>query len=59
MLDLVEKGIITNVHKKMDPGLLTVGFAYGTRRLYDFLDNNPSEKRGGEGRRGGGDSAPV
>lgn len=42
MLELVERGVITNQNKKLDPGLLTVGFAYGSKRLYDFLNDNPS-----------------
>lgn len=41
LIDLVEKGIITNEHKRTHPGRIVSGFAYGTRRLYDFVDDNP------------------
>ncbi|MBK8100146.1 MAG: acetyl-CoA hydrolase/transferase family protein [Planctomycetes bacterium] len=41
VLDLVELGVITNTRKKVHPGKLVAGFAVGTRRLYDFLHDNP------------------
>jgi acyl-CoA hydrolase len=40
IIDLVEKGIINNRHKAIHPGLLVSSFAMGSRRLYDFMDNN-------------------
>jgi acetyl-CoA hydrolase len=39
--DLIEKGVITNEKKTLHPGKVILGFVLGTRRLYDFVDNNP------------------
>ncbi len=41
LLDLVEKGIITNEKKSIHKGKSVATFALGTKRLYDFIDNNP------------------
>lgn len=41
IIDLVEKGIITGEAKKIHPGEIVAGFAVGSRRLYDFMDDNP------------------
>ncbi|HMA48008.1 MAG TPA: acetyl-CoA hydrolase/transferase C-terminal domain-containing protein [Frankiaceae bacterium] len=41
VVDLVEKGVITGEAKRVHPGKIVAGFALGTRRLYDFLDDNP------------------
>jgi 4-hydroxybutyrate CoA-transferase len=41
VVDLVEKGVITGEMKRVHPGKIVAGFAHGTRRLYDFLDDNP------------------
>jgi 4-hydroxybutyrate CoA-transferase len=41
IVDLVEKGVITGELKRVHPGKIVGGFALGTRRLYDFLDDNP------------------
>ncbi len=40
-IDLVEKGVITNEMKTLHPGKIVAGFVLGTKRLYDFIDNNP------------------
>ncbi|WP_187263827.1 acetyl-CoA hydrolase/transferase family protein [Pontibacter beigongshangensis] len=40
VIDLVEKGIITNQHKKYYRGKIVTGFVIGTRKLYDFVDDN-------------------
>jgi acyl-CoA hydrolase len=42
VIDLVEQGVATGVHKVRRPGKLVGTFALGTRRLYDFLDGNPA-----------------
>ena len=42
IVDLVEKGVITGEAKRVDAGKIVAGFALGTRRLYDFLDDNPA-----------------
>jgi 4-hydroxybutyrate CoA-transferase len=41
VVDLVEKGVITGEAKRSHPGKIVAAFAAGTRRLYDFLDDNP------------------
>ncbi len=42
ILPLVECGVITNQHKKKYKGKIVTGFLLGTRKLYDFVDDNPS-----------------
>jgi len=42
LIDLIEKGIVTNRYKKIHPNKTVSGFALGTRRLYDFVDDNPA-----------------
>ena len=41
ILPLVDKGVINGAKKKKHPGKLTAAFAVGTRKLYDFMDDNP------------------
>jgi acyl-CoA hydrolase len=41
VIDLVERGFITNEEKKLYKNLMIVGFCMGTKRLYDFIDDNP------------------
>ncbi len=41
IVDLVEKGIVNGSKKKVNPYKIISGFAMGTRRLYDFMDDNP------------------
>lgn len=41
VVDLVECGAITNAKKTVQTGKIVGGFVLGTRRLYDFLDDNP------------------
>lgn len=41
VVDLYEKGVINNKHKKIHPNRGVSAFALGTRKLYDFLDDNP------------------
>lgn len=38
---MVEKGVITCRRKTFHPGKIVSGFAFGTKALYDFVDNNP------------------
>lgn len=42
IINLVDSGVITNEHKKIHPGAIVSSFALGSRRLYDFMDNNLS-----------------
>ena len=37
----METGVITNNKKNFHPGKIIVTFLMGTKRLYDFIDNNP------------------
>lgn len=41
VIDLVEKGVINGSRKKIHNGKLVASFVIGSRRLYDFVDNNP------------------
>jgi acetyl-CoA hydrolase len=41
VMHLVQKGVITNEKKTLHPGKIVAGFLLGTRRLYDFVDDNP------------------
>lgn len=41
MIPLVEKGIITNSQKTLHRGKIVASFVMGSRKLYDFIDNNP------------------
>jgi acetyl-CoA hydrolase len=41
VIDLVNAGIITNARKTLHPGKITAGFVIGTRRLYEFIHDNP------------------
>jgi 4-hydroxybutyrate CoA-transferase len=38
---LVERGVIDGERKSLHPGKIIAGFMLGTRRLYDFADDNP------------------
>ncbi len=40
VVDLVECGAVTGLMKKTNRGHVVTTFALGTRRLYDFVDNN-------------------
>jgi 4-hydroxybutyrate CoA-transferase len=41
VVDLVEAGVITGVRKTVNAGKIVVAFLNGSRRLYDFADDNP------------------
>ena len=41
VIDLVDAGVITNARKALHPGKITAGFVIGTRRLYEFIHDNP------------------
>jgi acyl-CoA hydrolase len=41
VIDLIEAGVITGERKNFKPRKVILGFALGTKRLFDFLDNNP------------------
>lgn len=41
VIDLIERGVITNECKKVIPYKTVTGFVMGSRRVYDFIDDNP------------------
>jgi len=42
VVDLVEAGVITNSRKRVHPGRIVTSFITGTRRLFDFVHDNPT-----------------
>ncbi|MCI2062692.1 MAG: 4-hydroxybutyrate CoA-transferase [Eubacteriaceae bacterium] len=42
VVDLVEAGVITNKKKTLKPGKMISTFLMGTKKLYDFVNNNPN-----------------
>ena len=42
VIDLVEKGVITGRRKTLLPGKIVTSFVMGTRRLYDWVNENPA-----------------
>ncbi|TCC93081.1 acetyl-CoA hydrolase/transferase family protein [Pedobacter hiemivivus] len=42
IIDLIHKGVINNSLKKLNRGRSVTSFITGTRKLYDFVDDNPS-----------------
>ena len=42
IMDLVEAGVVTGVHKRIRRNKVVTTFALGSRRLYDFMDQNAS-----------------
>lgn len=42
IIPLVEKGVINGKFKKTHPGSIVSSFAIGSKKLYDFMDNNLS-----------------
>jgi acyl-CoA hydrolase len=42
LVDLAEAGVLTNARKEIDRGVSINGALIGTRRLYDWANNNPA-----------------
>ena len=42
IIPLIENGVITNRYKKKHPGRTVTGFCTGSRKLYDYVNDNPS-----------------
>lgn len=42
VLDLIESGVINGSEKAVDKGKVVATFMLGTKRLYDYVNNNPS-----------------
>jgi acyl-CoA hydrolase len=41
VVDLIEAGVINNARKSLHPGKAVTGFALGSQRLFDFINDNP------------------
>jgi acetyl-CoA hydrolase len=41
VIEMVESGVITNARKTLHPGKISAGFMLGTRRLYQWVHDNP------------------
>ena len=41
VIDLVDAGVLTSARKSIHPGKIIAGFIIGTKRLYDWVDDNP------------------
>jgi acetyl-CoA hydrolase len=41
LIDLFEAGVVTNEKKSLHRGKIVASFVIGTRRAFDFVDNNP------------------
>ncbi len=42
IVELVEKGVVTGESKRVHPGKIVAGFALGSKKLYEFMDDNPA-----------------
>lgn len=42
IIDLVEAGVVTGKRKTLDNSKIVAAFCMGSRRLYDYIDNNPA-----------------
>lgn len=42
IVELVERGVINGSRKTTDRGKVVASFVVGSRKVYDFIDNNPS-----------------
>jgi acyl-CoA hydrolase len=41
LIPLLQAGVITNKHKKVHPNRTVTSFVSGSRKVYDFVDENP------------------
>ncbi|MEE8121820.1 MAG: acetyl-CoA hydrolase/transferase C-terminal domain-containing protein [Anaerolineales bacterium] len=41
VIKLIESGVLTNEKKTLHPGKIIAGFILGSKKLYDFVDDNP------------------
>lgn len=41
VMELIESGVITGSRKTLHPGKVICTFIFGTKKLYEFVDNNP------------------
>ena len=40
VMELVQKGVITNLAKTLHPGKIVAGFCFGSQKLYQFVNDN-------------------
>ncbi len=41
LIELIEEGVVNGEKKTLHPGKIIAGFVLGTKRAYNFIDNNP------------------
>ena len=41
IIELVESGVVTGARKTTDRGKIVTSFCMGTKKIYDYVDNNP------------------
>jgi len=41
VLPLIKKGVINGKNKRKHPGMIVASFVVGSKKLYDFIDDNP------------------
>jgi 4-hydroxybutyrate CoA-transferase len=41
VIPLIEAGVITGARKSFNPRKIVLGFVLGTKKMFDFVDNNP------------------
>ncbi len=41
IIELIEAGVVTGARKSLDRGKIVASFCMGSRKLYDFIDDNP------------------
>lgn len=42
LIDLYNRGVLTGAYKKKHPGKIVSSFVIGSKKIYDFIDDNPS-----------------
>lgn len=42
VIEMIESGVITGSRKALDRGKVVASFCMGTRKLYDYIDSNPT-----------------
>ena len=40
-IELIQRGVVNGARKTLHPGKVISGFVLGSKRLFDFIDNNP------------------
>ncbi len=41
LIELIEEGVVNGEKKTLHPGKVVAGFVLGTKKLYEYIDNNP------------------